>query len=68
MKYNSFKLNKTATKKMNFLYYLNKQSETEEVPSELLYCVGDRALEQAAQRCCGVFSEDFKDQPGCLPV
>lgn len=51
---------------MNFLYYLNKQPGTQEVSSELIYSEGDRTQEQAAQKCCGVFSEDFKDQPRCL--
>lgn len=31
----------------------------------LLYCAGDEALVQIAQKCCGVFSlEIFKAKPG----
>jgi len=35
---------------------------------KLLYCEGDRAPEQAAQRACGVFSGDIQNLPGCPPV
>ena len=36
---------------------------------ELLCSEGDRALEQAAQGCCGVsFSRDIQDPPGQGPV
>ena len=36
---------------------------------ELLNCEGDRALEEAAQRGCGVsLSEAAQDPSGCLPV
>ena len=35
----------------------------------LLYCEGDRALGQVAQRGCGVsFSADIQTPPGCGPV
>ena len=51
-----------------------QQAETEmqEVPykhkEELLYCKGGRAVEQAAQRECGVFSSDIYSLPGLFPV
>ena len=49
------------------------QTGTQEVPykheEKLIYCEGDRALGQAAQRDCGVpFSEDFQNPLGYFPV
>jgi len=50
-----------------------KQTAAEEVPpepkEELLHCMSDRALEQAAQGGCGVSSSgDIQDPPGQGPV
>ena len=40
----------------------NKRAE------ELIYCEGDRALQQTAQTGCRVsFSGDIQDLPGCSP-
>jgi len=43
----------------------------QEVPykhKEELYCEGDRALELAAQRSCGVSSGDIQDPSGWVPL
>lgn len=46
------------------------QAETQEVPSDkLLYSEHDRAVEQAAQRACGVvLSADIQNPPRCFPM
>jgi len=35
---------------------------------EFIHWGAAAALDQAAQRGCGVFSGDIQDPPGCLPV
>ena len=48
------------------------QTWPQEVPykhvEELLYSKGNRALEQVAQRGCGVSSGDIQHPSGCRPV
>ena len=40
-----------------------------ECDAELLYCVGDCAMEQTAQRGCGVsLTGDIQELSGCSPV
>lgn len=45
------------------------QQITAEYESVFLYCEDDKAVEQVAQRGCGVFfSGDIQNPPGCHPV
>jgi len=49
----------------------NKKSAIQEAPykhEEELYRKSDGALEQAAQRGCGISSEDIQNLPRCFPV
>lgn len=75
---NSIRTSKDATGQAFFgAHWQDKwqwaQTGTQEVPHErkekLLYFDGDRALEQTAQRDCGVsFSGEIQNLPGCFPV